>query len=539
MRFFIIVICQIFFLLAGFNATASTYFVTFKYKVSKEFSLKTPSDYLSDKSIRRRVNQNIAIDSSDLPVSRTYISLVGSLVDDVLISSKWLNGVLVDVAADRINSLFLLDFVKDVKLVCADSEHSDDFQKVEEVAVIGQNQVTDEIYGDAFAQVSLVKGNYLHQNGFKGKGITIAVLDVGFPNYRNLAAFADLNSGRVVDTYDFTKRRSTLNALGVHGTKVLSLLTGTLPGRYCGSATEANYALYVTESAKYEQLIEEYFWCLAAERADSIGCDIISSSLGYNHFDNSCMDHLISDLSKHIAPISIAASAAFKKGIFVVVSAGNEGDKDWRYVTFPADSPEVMAVGAVSINGTLGVFSSIGLPKTIKPDVVGMGVAASMIDVNGDIIQGNGTSYVVPQVAGFSACLWQAFPNLSAVDLKNVICGASSNHLTPDNLIGYGIPNFELSFKTLKSEYSSVDQQISVSPNPFTTSITVKAASMYSGNVDYYLYNLRGELLKTGAANFSEGITRIDGLENLHSGMIILKFIFGGNSVAKKVVKQG
>jgi Subtilisin-like serine proteases len=539
MRFFIIVTCQILFLLTGFKVAASTYFVTFKHKTSKEFSLGKPSDYLSDKSIKRRINQSISVDSSDLPVSRAYINLVGSLVDRVLSSSKWLNGILVEVADDQANSLFLLDFVKEVKLVGVNTGLSEGFQKMKEVVVPSQAKVTNEVYGDAFAQVNLIKGDYLHQNGFKGKGMTIAVLDVGFPNYQNLAAFTDLNPKRVVDIYDFTKGKPTLSELGEHGTKVLSLFAGVLPERYCGAATEANYALYVTESDKYEQLIEEYFWCLAAERADSIGCDIIASSLGYNRFDNSCMDHFVSDLSKHIAPVSIAASTAFKKGIFVVVAAGNEGDKDWRYITFPADSPEVMAVGAVSINGILGDFSSIGLPKTIKPDIVGMGVAASMIDENGEVVQGNGTSYVVPQIAGFSACLWQAFPYLSAADLKNVICETSSNHLAPDNLMGYGIPNFEMSFRTLKSKDRFADQQVCISPNPFRTSITVKAASMYSGMVSYYLYNLQGELLKTGVTNFSDGITQIGGLENLHSGMMILKFIFGENSVVKKIVKQG
>lgn len=539
MRFFVGVICLVVFLFSGTKVAASTYFVTFKYKTSSEYSLKKPMEYLSDKSIQRRIRQHIEVDSSDLPVSRKYLSQVGTLVDSVLLSSKWFNGILVDVSEDKVNSLYLLDFVKDVKLVCDEMKRPVGVLKMctsDEDA--GQYMSSDNVYGDAFVQVSLLRGNRLHERGFKGKGLTVAVLDVGFPKYDNLSAFENLNTGRVVDTYDFTKRRLALTASETHGTKILSLLTGVLPGRYCGSATEANYALYITESAKYEQLIEEYFWCMAAERADSIGCDIISSSLGYSRFDLPYMDHLIGDLSKGVAPISIAASTAFSKGMFVVVSAGNEGDKDWHYITFPADSPDVMAVGAVSFNGMLGRFSSIGLPSMIKPEIVGMGVAATMIDVNGNIVQGNGTSYVVPQIAGFSACLWQAFPSLSAVDLKNVILATSSNHLSPDNLVGYGIPDFDKSFQILELKNGDCDLKVTVNPNPFTTSISVSVDVKISGLADYHLYSMQGKLVKSGVVCFSEGCARIDDLYSLTSGMMILKLIFGTSSVEVKVVKQ-
>ena len=540
MRFFIILTCQLILLLAGLSSSASTYFVTFKYKTSKGFSLNNPSAYLTDKSIRRRISQRIIVDSSDLPVSRAYLGIVRSLGGRVILSSKWFNGALVETSDNQANSLLLLDFVKDVRLVYSDFSSPKDCQFDKELSCVeNQNSSTNAVYGGVFDQVNLLKGGFLHDNGFKGRGVTIAVLDAGFSNYENDAAFSNLRNGQVVDVYDFTTQKPKLEDNGNHGIKVLSLLAAMLPGNYCGSAVDANYALYVTESEKYEQLIEEYFWCVAAERADSLGCDIIASSLGYNYFDNPLMDHAVCNLSKQVVPISIAASTAFKKGIFVVVSAGNEGDKVWRYITFPADSPDVMAVGAVDRDGLLGEFSSIGLPKTVKPDVVGMGVAALMIDAAGNVVQGSGTSYAVPQIAGFSACLWQAFPFLSAVELKNVICKSSSNYSNPDNLMGYGIPNFEKAYQMLKLEHNPTNRHVSVSPNPFTRSLTIKTEWVYNGVVNYYMYNMQGKLVKAGHVSFAEGFTRIDDLESLPSGVIIIKLIFGDGSVEKKIVKQG
>lgn len=540
MRIFILMICHLILLTSGYEAAATTYFVSFKYKSSTNYSINKPLEYLSSKAIKRRVNQHILIDSTDLPVSRKYISLISSHVDSVYFASKWLNGVLVKATTAQANSLFLLDFVKDVKTASAGVDGSPNSPKMEDPVDFGDpGQSTNEVYGEAFSQVKMIKGDYLHNKGFKGKGVTIAVLDAGFENFENLAVFSDLMRGRIVDTYDYTKRNSTLRSSEAHGTKVLSLLTGVLTGKYCGSAIESNYALYITESSQYEELVEEYNWCLAAERADSIGCNIISSSLGYSHFDSPYMDHTINDLSRNSTPVSIAASYAFKKGILTVVSAGNEGNKLWCYITFPADSPDVIAVGAVSSTGKLGVFSSIGLPNTVKPEVVSMGVATSLIDVNGNVVKGNGTSYASPQIAGFAGCLWQAYPNLTAIELKNTIYMSSSNYLNPDNLVGYGVPNFEKSFLELNLIYNSNTQELTVGPNPFVSSLKIVTKSMYSGNGSYFLYDLQGKILKMGTVAFTGGVAQLDNLERFPSGMMILKLIFDKNCVVKKVLKVG
>jgi len=540
MRIFILMISLLILLTSGYEASATTYFVSFKYKSSANYALNKPLEYLSSKAINRRVNQHIPIDSTDLPVFRTYISLINSQVDSVYFASKWLNGVLVKANTSQANSLFLLDFVKNVKTIRAGFDGVPSSPKMDDpVDFEDPSQSTNEVYGEAFSQVKMLKGDYLHDKGFKGKGVTIAVLDGGFENFESLNAFTDLMRGRIVDTYDYTKRNSTLRSSEAHGTKVLSLLTGVLHGKYCGSATESNYALYITESSQYEELVEEYNWCLAAERADSIGCDIITSSLGYSHFDYPYMNHTINDLSKNSTPISIAASYAFKKGMLTVVSAGNEGNKLWGYITFPADSPDVLAVGAVNSTGRLGVFSSIGLPGTVKPDVVSMGVATSFIDLNGNVVNGNGTSYASPQIAGFAACLWQAYPNLTAIELKNTICKSSSNYLNPDNLVGYGVPNFEKSFIDLNLIYNSNSQVLAVSPNPFITSVKIITKSLYSGTGNYYLYDMQGKILKMGTLAFFGGIAQIDNLERFPSGMMILKLIFDRHHVVKKVLKVG
>lgn len=537
MRFLVFILSQLLLLSISTNANATIYFVSFKYKATDGYTLAKPSDYLSSKAIERRHRQGIAIDSTDLPVSSKYLKLLSGHVDSVMFTSKWLNGALVKATTSQANALLLLSFVKNVSTVSADFQEVPISQKMDDPADIGDpGQATHEVYGEAYSQVRMVRGDFLHSKGFKGKGLTIAVIDAGFDNYNELAAFNNLRGG-VVDTYDFTKRSAALRASDVHGTKVLSLLAASIPARFCGSAIEANYALFVTESSQYEQIIEEYYWGLAAERADSLGCDVVASSLGYSKFDYSFMNHTVADLCMDVAPSSRAASLAAKKGMLVVVSAGNEGNRQWEYVTFPADSPDVVAVGAVTLAGKLGVFSSLGPANSVKPQLVGMGVSATMLDVNGNVVKGNGTSYSAPQIAGFAACLWQAFPLTSSEKLKKVIYSTASNSSTPNSQVGYGVPNFELAYTTLKAEQPPVQEAAHVTPNPFRDIIKINVDGSFTGACTYQLFGLEGTLEKVGTTWITLGEGKLEGLEEVRSGIKILKLIFGNQTTTVKVIK--
>lgn len=533
MRYFFVSL--LFTLLAAKFCFGTTYFVSFKYKRSLGYTLTQPDRYLSSKSIYRRTVQKIALDSTDLPVDSHYISEIGAHVLKVVYASKWLNGVLVEATTEQANMLFVNPIVKDVKVAYVLLPNSIG-QKFEDPIDIGDpGESVGNLYGESYEQVKLVNGQWLHQQNLFGEGKVIAVIDAGFDGYESLPAFSTLKNN-VVDSFDFMMHASLLRSSDAHGTKILSLLGGAMEGKFYGAATKAKYALYVAESNMFEQIVEEYAWCFAAERADSIGCDIISSSLGYNKFDVATMNHSISDLGKGIVPISVAAELASKKGILTVISAGNEGNKVWKYTTFPADSPSVVAVGAVTNAGKLGVFSSVGFPDSSKPDVVCMGVAATVIDNNGNIVRGNGTSYAAPQIAGFAACLWDAYPTASASDIKAAIVQSASQSSAPNNLLGSGIPDFGKAGAILKVKYPSNEKELNVFPNPFTSYISVAVPENYTGAAHYYIYDLTGRLIRGGVSNFVAGSARIDGLDTLNEGLVIFRLIFdGGNSSAKLI----
>lgn len=514
----------------------TTYFVTFKYKKSVGYSISDPSKYLTAKSIERRSKQRITIDSTDLPVSRDYVAAVQSKVGKVLYTSKWLNGILVEATTEQANGLFTLDMVKDVDVafVVLSSQVS---QKLDDPYDFGNpGQSTGSVYGEAFEQVNLIKGQYLHSKKFKGKGITVAVIDAGFENYEGLSVLSGMRSN-VVDSYDYIAKSNFLRASDAHGTKILSLLAGVNEGLFYGSAIDASYALYITESNQFEQKVEEYTWCLAAERADSIGVDIITSSLGYSKFDIASMNHTVADLSKNRVPVSVAAGLAAKKGILTVISAGNEGNKAWGVITFPADASDVISVGAVTNVGRLGIFSSVGLPNTTKPEVVCMGVATSLVDANGNIVKGNGTSYATPQIAGFAACLWEAFPKATALDIRTAILKSSSNYALPNNQIGYGIPDFEKAYLSLSQNYPTKDPVVSIGPNPFSTHFMIQTTTSFTGLGQYCIYDLQGRLLILGTLNFNRGVALLSDLGGLDSGLHLFKVIFEGVNVTTKIIK--
>lgn len=510
--------------------------MSFKYKTSSGYSLADPAKYLSANSIGRRVRQHIPVDSTDLPVNDAYIKAVQAKVQKLLYASKWLNGVLVNATETEISAVFKLGFVANVEVAYLSSFNQIGQKFVDPYDFGDPGQSTGSVYGEAFEQVNLIKGQYLYGKQLLGKGLTIAVIDVGFENYSSLPLFFNMKAN-VVDYYDYISTTDLLRSADAHGTKVLSLLAGVNEGRFLGSAVDASYALYVTESNQFEQKIEEYTWCLAAERADSIGADIISSSLGYSRFDVAAMNHTAADLSKGVAPVSVAAELAVKKGILTVVSAGNEGNKPWGLITFPADAPDVIAVGAVTNVGRLGIFSSIGLPDTFKPDVACMGVATSIVDVNGNVVKGNGTSYAAPQIAGFAACLWGAFPNASALEIRSAILKSASISSNPNNHIGYGIPDFEKAYLSLVRTYPTKDALVSIGPNPFSNFITIQTTTAYSGRANYSIYDLEGRLLKIGMLNFSGGVARLDNLDGLAAGLHLFSVIFDGVKVTSKIIK--
>jgi subtilisin family serine protease len=304
------------------------------------------------------------------------------------------------------------------------------------------DSVKGELYGCGKEQVEMVVGQRLHNIGYKGKGITIAVLDGGFQNTDVIPAFQHAN---IVGTKDFVYPNSLYFFQETdHGTKVLSAMAVNEPEVLVGTAPEANYWLLRCEDQQTEQPVEEDYWAMAAEFADSIGADIISSSLGYNEYDGYRGYYHQRNLDGHTALISHTASLLAHKGIILVNSAGNSGMGPWKKIVFPSDAQDILTVGALNTEKKNAPFSGVGPTQDgrVKPDVMALGSPTALISGRGTVVRDMGTSFSTPIVAGLVACLWQAMPQKTALEIIDLVRQAGNSFQQPDNIYGYGLPNF-------------------------------------------------------------------------------------------------
>lgn len=460
------------------------FFVEFADKISTPFSVNSPEQFLSQKAIDRRTAQGIAITEQDLPVDPNYVAQVAALADQVNFRSKWFNGVsilLVD-SADivQINALPFVVGSEPVTILTGKEPDLSKFGTNDPLPQgrLGENSVLLD-YGTGTNQIEMIGGVGLHDQGYLGQGVTIAVLDAGFQNADQLAVFDSLhNDGRVIATHDFVDGDENVYSGSFHGTQVLSTMASYYPQEFIGTAPKADYILCRTEASNSELIIEEYNWVAGAEFADSAGADIINSSLGYTDFDDPTMDHTYADLDGNTTPISRGADIAASKGILVVNSAGNSGQGTWFYLGAPSDGDSVMAVGAVDPNGLYAEFSSKGPSSDgdVKPNVAAQGSEAIIVNVSLQATEttqtANGTSFSSPIIAGMSACLWQANPQLTNMELMDVIQQSASQYQNPDSLLGYGIPNFTMANlitfnDEILPESTDRDELITVYPSPF------------------------------------------------------------------------
>ena len=423
---------------------------TLKDKQGSPYSLEHPGRWLTHKSIERRRKQGLPIDSTDLPVSQKYLRTFQRTSDEVVRkrrrnavewaiigTSRWNNTILVrsndTILLQRLDSL---DCVRKSEMVWISPDSINRFIKTN--AHDGFNPP----YGNGKEQIEMLAGHRLHNIGLLGKGMTIAVLDGGFQNCDVIPAITHAN---IVGAHDFVYPNSLhFYQETDHGTKVLSAMASRESEVLVGTAPEARYWLLRCEDQQTEQPVEEDYWAMAAEFADSVGVDIISSSLGYNDFDNHPSYYHQRDLDGETAFISRSASMLARKGIILVNSAGNSGMGPWKKIVFPADANDILTVGAVNTNLMNAPFSGVGPTQDgrVKPDVMALGSPTSLISGRGTIVRDMGTSFSTPLVAGLVACLWQAFPHKTAIDIINLVRQTSNNYEKPDNIYGYGLPNF-------------------------------------------------------------------------------------------------
>ncbi|MBX2841327.1 MAG: S8 family serine peptidase [Flammeovirgaceae bacterium] len=443
-------------------AQENQFAVFFKDKKGASFSLDQPEQFLSEKSLQRRLKQGIELDEKDLPVSYAYLNELKANDAKIIYTSKWLNGALIEVvdtsAKDKIKQL---PFLRTPSFPLGTLE-------LNEV-----NEIAEELnYGNSFAQNEMLGVDLMHELGYNGEGITIAIVDGGFNNANEIAAFDRLfQKEKIKGTFDFVELEENVYDDHKHGLQVFSAMAAYVPGELIGPAYNADYFLFRTEDTGTEVRIEEFYWAVAAEYADSAGVDILSSSVGYNLFDDPNDDYVQEDLNGEKAMITQVADIAAGRGILVVVSAGNEGNDPWKSIIFPADADSVLAVGAVNQVGVLTAFSSIGpsADNRIKPDLVAMGQGTILLSPTGSITSNNGTSFAAPLVAGLAAGVWQAFPHLTNMELLELLKNSGSQASNPDNELGYGIPSFKTIIENSPlglNEPKDDLEQLMVYPNP-------------------------------------------------------------------------
>jgi serine protease AprX len=516
-----------FFLFLSFNSLAQShyYFITFTDKAGNEFSIEHPEKFLSSKAIERRTAQGIQLQEEDLPVTSDYLDFVRAVAVSVKGISKWFNGVLAELAETDAEELKKKQFIKTVKYLQPVTPEPDILKF--DGATIGSTSIQSGAvrdYGPSVVQAGMLKVPEVHDLGYTGAGKLIAVLDNGFFNASALSFFSHLyQNGKIVGTYDFVESEENVYDEGAHGVSVLSVLAGYEEGKIIGPAYEASFLLLRTEDDFLESVLEEYYWLMAAEYADSAGADIISSSLGYHTFDFPEQNYTYADMDGKTTIITNAAETAFAKGMIVVNSAGNDGDNTWRYITAPADGPSVLTVGALNSDGAYVSFSSVGptADGRVKPDLTAMGARVYVGNYDNSFSQTNGTSFACPMVAGLVACLWQARPELTNRELVEALKKTASKVSNPDHQYGFGIPDFR---KVLT--YSSADTLIAgLYPNPVAIPGEVKMVfdrDLLLYPVQAELFDLTGKKIVSQTISAAEKVASISLSGDIQKGIYIL-----------------
>ena len=521
------------------------YWIQFTDKLNSGFSISDPGQFLSQRALDRRSRQSIYVNSADIPVSQFYVDSMSHLGLIVFNTSKWLNGVLVKLSDTTVlNTLSGISFVQSFKYVRPVFAKNATSIKMETETLSDYYS-----YGSGKNQISMLNGNMLHNLGYKGEGMLIAIIDAGFLATNTAHAFDSLfNNNRIVSTRNFVigNYNNSVYESHTHGTSVLSTIASIIPGSFVGTAPRATFTLLLSEEGATEYIYEEYNWACAAEYADSLGADIISSSLGYNLFNDATMDHTWAELTGDVSVASKAATIASGKGMVVVVSAGNSGSQPWHKIGFPSDADSILTVGAVDSLRQPASFTSAGpsADGRVKPDVAAMGKSTTVVDGSGNVVQGNGTSFSCPIIAGMCACLWQAHPTATSMEIREAVIKSASKYLTPDTLMGYGIPNFEVANALLSNVpivAVKTDQIKNIYPVPFNSDIYIEFYSVKCNAIEIELTDMLGNVvLKTSSKLLLNSLNTINltNLKTVVSGSYVLKIKTEIDTFKKMIVKK-
>lgn len=512
--------------------------VYFTDKENVAQSLANPITILTQDAIDRKNLHNTPIDERDVPVNEAYITSIKEQAGiTVLAKSKWFNCVHVRGSENAINELQDLSFVDtivfaDQSLTRAASGFG--FTKNDPEPQESQQRVSYN-YGATENQVTMLGVDFLHEQDYIGEGMVVAVMDSGFPGVNNNAGFNDLQvEGRLGDGYDFVDREENEFAFtsSSHGTRVASDIIGFIEDQFVGTAPKVTLYCFRTEDIFSENPVEESYWVEAAERADSLGVDIINTSLGYRTYDNPNYSYSYEDMNGETAFISRGATLAFQKGMLVVTSAGNSGA---GMISAPADSPGVLTVGAVDSDGNYASFSSIGPSSDgrVKPDVMAKGASSAVIDQNNNITTSSGTSFSSPIMAGAVASLWQAFPERTNAQVMQAVREAA--HLYPNNTpqMGYGIPNFSEALENLGvEENTAFAKAYTITPNPAHTFFEI-VSQKNTTEMEVLIFDMLG---KKVLHKMIENSNNTVDASSLDAGVYLVQVIVGHKRYSQKLI---
>lgn len=544
---------------SGQEVAPGKYKIVLLNKHNNSFSISNPEEFLSAKAIERRNKYGIEINSIDLPISPAYIDSIKSTGVTIVGQSKWLNTIIIsNYNTSSLEQIYNFSFVKPYVETKSKIAKTEDIEKPSSIKSIKTNSLalipfsdnelsgsTNYNYGYSTNQIQMIKVNELHNLGFDGKGITIAILDAGFYKVNSLSAFDSIRlNNQILGTKDFVSPGNNVYNEADHGMKVLSCIAANVPGSIIGTAPKASFWLLRSENAVSEYIVEEYLWAAAAEFADSVGVDIINSSLGYTTFDEASQNHDWSELDGKTAAVSIAATIAASKGIIVVNSAGNEGSNSWKYIGFPADADSILTVGAVNSGGSYAEFSSVGYTSNsrIKPDVVAQGAQTIVASSYGGTTTANGTSFSSPIMAGAVACLKQACPNATPMQIIATIKRSAHLYLSPNNQLGSGIPNMGNTLNIINdtNPLIQVNKSLNVYPNPFSDNLKMMYYSNDTKNLNIEIFDYLGRLFyQTDITPMNAGynVIQLNDVQSLPNGMYIFKLSGNNTSVSAKITK--
>ncbi|AYB32903.1 S8 family peptidase [Chryseolinea soli] len=533
----LIVLLGFIFISSVATAQVNRYMVFFKDKAGTSYSTSAPKAFLSQRAVDRRIQQDIAITEQDFPVNAGYVQSVAATGASVFFPTRWMNGVLVQCDVSVLTAVQALSFVDHVEWVAPNARLANG-RKKNNKAVKAQ-----EAPAKTQAQLQLIGLDEMQEAGYKGENMLVAIFDGGFPGVNTATPFHHLIQENRIDllaSHDFVGNTDNVFQYDEHGTEVFSVIAANQDGVFTGGSYEANYQLYVTEDTDSEYRIEEYNWLFAAERADSAGVDIVNSSLGYYDFDDATMNYAKNAMDGKTTVISRAAQWAADRGMVIVCSAGNEGATAWQIITAPADAKDVLAVASVTSGGARSASSSIGpsADGRIKPDVAAMGVSTSIIRPDGTTSIATGTSLSAPLITSLAAGVWERYPKLSNKEVIDVIRKSASQAKNPDNLLGYGIPNFRAVVNYI--EQMPQEDTFDVYPNPVNhDTLTIRP---FDPN---QVATCRLELLSAQGAVVFQGETTFSWLNRAYtvnlapvsSGYYVLRVTWGDKRFTYKLIK--